>query len=201
MLLGAPRRERRNTPQGVPMPNASNFTLFSGGAQGAEAQFGHQAELRGVQEVNFTFEGHRIERSRGIRVLTQEELAKKDVSLSYVSKLLSRKFSNGPQIRMVLRTIMHQVDAGLEVFVVGAIQDDGTVKGGTGWGAEFAKLCNKPLFVFCQEKNGWFTWENDAWTPVSAPTITQTHFTGTGTRFLEENGKTAIADLFARSFA
>ncbi|WP_300156199.1 hypothetical protein [Solidesulfovibrio sp.] len=182
------------------MPSPTSFTLFSGGAQGAEAEFGRQAELRGIQEVNFTFEGHRIERTRGIRVLTQEELAKKDVSLTYVSKLLSRKFSNGPQIRMVLRTIMHQIDAGLEIFVVGTIQDDNTVKGGTGWGAEFAKICNKPLFVFCQEKRGWFTWENDAWEPVAAPTIGHTHFTGTGTRFLEEPGKAAIADLFARSF-
>lgn len=182
------------------MPKATDFTLFSGGAQGAEAEFGRQAELHGVQEINYTFEGHRIERTRGIRVLTQEELAKKDVSLTYVSKLLSRKFSNGPQIRMVLRTIMHQIDAGLEIFVVGTIQEDGTVKGGTGWGAEFAKICNKPLFVFCQEKAGWFTWKSDAWIPASDPAITHTHFTGTGTRFLEESGKAAIAALYARSF-
>jgi hypothetical protein len=182
------------------MSNASKYILFSGGAQGAEAEFGRQAEKYGVSEVNFTFEGHRIERTRGIRVLTQEELAKKDVSLAYVSKLLSRKFSNGPQIRLVLRTIMHQIDAGLEVFVVGAIQADGTVKGGTGWGAEFAKICSKPLFVFCQEKGAWFTWNGEAWEAAANPVITQTHFTGTGTRFLEEAGKKAIADLFARSF-
>ena len=36
----------------------------------------------------------------------------------------------------------------LEVYVIGEILDDKTVKGGTGWGAEFAKLCNKPLYVF-----------------------------------------------------
>ena len=41
---------------------------------------------------------------------------------------------------------------GQEIYVVGAIQPDATVKGGTGWGAEFAKLCNKPLFVFDQEQ-------------------------------------------------
>jgi len=182
------------------MPQASLYTLFSGGAQGAESEFGRLAEHYGVQEVNFTFEGHRIERDRGLRVLTQEELVRKDVSLTYVSNLLHRKFSNGPQIRMVLRTIMHQVDAGLEVFVIGAIQEDGTVKGGTGWGAEFAKICNKPLYVFSQDKAAWFTWENDAWKPIDPPVITQTHFTGTGTRFLEDAGKQAIADLFARSF-
>ena len=48
---------------------------------------------------------------------------------------------------------------------IGTIQDDHTVRGGTGWGAEFAKLCNKPLFVFDQDKNGWFMWdgEHDTW--------------------------------------
>jgi len=101
---------------------------------------------------------------------------------------------------MVLRTIMYQVDAGLEVFVIGAILDNGTVNGGTGWGAEFAKICNKQLFVFDQVKNGWFTWKDNAWAPVAKPAITKTHFTGTGTRFLEDNGRAAIAELFANSF-
>jgi hypothetical protein len=182
------------------MSKASEFTLFSGGAQGAEAEFGKQAERFGLQEVNFSFEGHKIERSRGLRMLTQEELTRKDVSLTYVSKLLDRNFSNGPLIRMVLRTIMYQVDSGLEVFVVGNILDNGTVNGGTGWGAEFAKICNKPLFVFDQIKNSWFTWTKTAWEAVAAPVIDKSHFTGTGTRFLEENGRVAIAELFARSF-
>jgi hypothetical protein len=30
--------------------------------------------------------------------------------------------------------------------------------------------------------------------------VQHVHFTGTGTRFLEANGRRAIADLFARSF-
>ena len=42
--------------------------------------------------------------------------------------------------------------------MIGAIQPDQTVTGGTGWGAEFAKLCNKPLFVFDQKRGGWFKW-------------------------------------------
>ncbi|MDQ7835954.1 MAG: hypothetical protein RDU24_11280 [Humidesulfovibrio sp.] len=182
----------------MPVPN--DFTLFSGGAQGAEAEFGRLAEKIGVQEVNFSFEGHKIERSRGLRMLTTEELMRKDVSLTYVSKLLDRNFSNAPHIRMVLRTIMYQVDAGLEVFVIGNILENGTVNGGTGWGAEFAKICNKPLFVFDQLKNGWFTYAHGKWDSVEAPVITKTHFTGTGTRFLEDNGRQAIADLYARSF-
>ena len=36
--------------------------LFSGGAAGAEAEFGALAERYGIDEVNFTFEGHQIVR-------------------------------------------------------------------------------------------------------------------------------------------
>ena len=77
------------------------------------------------------------------------------------------------------------------------------MRGGTGWGAEFAKLCNKPLFVFDQEKNGWFSWTGELWAPMGGggPVITHPHFTGTGTRTLQENGARAIDSLFDRSFS
>ena len=183
------------------MSDENGYILYSGGAQGAETMFGEMAEKYGCHEVNFTFEGHKVVRANGLQVLTQEELIRKDVSLAYVSRLLNRKFTNAPLMRQVLQTIMYQVDSGREVFVVGSIQDNGTVKGGTGWGAEFAKLCNKPLTVFDQVKDGWFTWNDGEWVAVAAPVITQKAFTGTGTRFLEENGKKAIEALFARSLA
>lgn len=87
----------------------SEYTLFSGGAQGTEAEFGRLAEQYGIQEVTYTFEGHKIERSRGLRVLTPEELMRKDVSLSYVSKLLNRTFTNAPMMRSILQTVMYQI--------------------------------------------------------------------------------------------
>ncbi|MCR4666422.1 MAG: hypothetical protein K5657_03910 [Desulfovibrio sp.] len=174
--------------------------LYSGGAAGTEQFFGSLAESWGIEEVNYSFDGHQIERSRGVRVLTSEELAGKDVSLSYVSKLLNREYTKAPLFRKVLQSICWQVTSGDQVVVVGAIQDDKTVKGGTGWGAEFAKICNKPLLVFDQPNNTWFTWTEDDWQKVLDPVITARHFTATGTRFLENNGRVAIQDIFARSF-
>src|SRR5262245_18847203 len=158
--------------------------LFSGGAAGAEAAFGACAEGHGIEEVNFTFDGHKIERHRGVRVLNHEELQNGDVSLAYVSKLMHRRYTDAPTIRKILQTIWYQGNNGQEIYVIGAILDDGTVRGGTGWGAEFAKLCNKPLHVFDQDKNGWFTWDGEDWEnrSTSAPLITHAHFTGTGTR-------------------
>ena len=130
----------------------SDVILFSGGAPGAEAEFGACAERHGIEEVNFTFDGHNIARTRGVRVLNHEELQAGDVSLEYVSRLMHRRYTDSPLIRKVLQTVWYQINNGQEIYVVGVIQDDDTVRGGTGWGAEFAKLCNKPLFVFDQEK-------------------------------------------------
>src|SRR5258707_11518572 len=112
----------------------SDSILFSGGAPGAEAEFGACAERHGVEEVNFTFDGHTIARSRGIRVLNHEELQSGDVSLEYVSRLLRRRYTDAPTIRRVLQTLWYQVNHGQEVYVIGALMDDGTVRGGTGWG-------------------------------------------------------------------
>ena len=183
--------------------NSSDAILFSGGAAGAEAAFGACAERHGIDEVNFTFDGHKIERQRGVRVLNHEELQNGDISLAYVSKLMHRRYTDAPTIRKILQTIWYQVNSGQEIYVVGKILDDSTVKGGTGWGAEFAKLCNKPLFVFDQEKNKWHRWTGADWHALdggNAPVITHPHFTGTGTRTLKDQSKKAIEELFDRSF-
>ena len=174
--------------------------LFRGAANGAESEFGAAAERRGIDEVNFTFEGHKDARSRGIRVLTHEELKHGDVSLAYVSNLMHRRYPDTPLFKKVLQSIWHQVNSGQEIYVIGKILDDGTVKGGTGWGAEFAKLCNKPLYVFDQEASGWFEWTEGGWRDHAGPVITHPHFTGTGTRFLAPNGIEAIEGIFQRSF-
>ncbi len=181
-----------------------NMILFSGGAQGAEAEFGANAERLGIEEVNFTFEGHTIARRRGLRVLNHEELKNGDVSLAYVSKLMNRRYTESPTLRKVLQSIWYQINSGQEIYVVGEILADNTVKGGTGWGAEFAKICNKTLHVFDQRRNAWFRWNQEEWVERERgdePIITHPHFAGTGTRYLAENGKKAIRELFDRTFS
>ncbi len=115
--------------------------LFSGAANGAESEFGAAAERRSIDEVNYTFEGHNDARTRGIRVLTHEELKHGDVSLSYLGNLMHRRYPDTPLFKKVLQSIWHQINSGQEIYVIGKILDDQTVKGGTGWGAEFACFC------------------------------------------------------------
>jgi len=71
-------------------------------------------------------------------------------------------------------------------------------------GRRIRQAVQQAAAVFDQGKDGWFWWNGDVWNQVhdrdGAPVIKHPHFTGTGTRTLEANGKRAIADLFARSF-
>ncbi len=182
------------------MTTPSQFTLYSGGHRGTEAEFGQQAEKWGLNEVNYSFEGQKPERSRGLVVLDNAELKKGDISMEIVSLHMNRTYARADKIRRVLQTIFHMVNNGYHVFAVGWIQPDETVKGGTGWAVELAKLFNRPLSVYDQERKAWFGWENKIWV-MHEPVITDKTFVGTGTRHLTADGRQAIEDLFRRSFA
>lgn len=176
------------------------YTLLSGAANGAEAEFGHLAEAYGLLETNFSFSGRSVARTRGIVELNEIELKQGEVSTAYVEAQMHRQFPKTPQFRKMLQTIWHQVSTSGQVFVIGLIRDDKTVNGGTGWAAELAKHFGKPVHVYDQEKKGWFTWDGHDWQPEAQPKINRTRFTGTGTRFLSDDGRQAIRGLFEASF-
>ena len=182
-----------------PSPVVSMCTLFSGGAMGAEAYFGECAERWTIAETNFTFEGHNQKRTNNKRVLSDRELAAGAVSLVYVSHRLHRHWEKTPLLRKVLQVLWHVVSHADQIFVVGVIQPDGTVHGGTGWSVELARRWSKPVWVYDQEKELWHIWDGSKWRE-GTPVIESTRFAGTGTRFLSDAGRAAIDDLFTRSF-
>ena len=182
------------------MTNNSDYTLYSGAHKGAEAEFGSQAEQHGINEVNYSFEGHQMERERGVEVLSSNDLQKGEISMEIISERMGRKYTRADKVKVVIQSIYHMVHNGFQVFAVGWIQEDNTVKGGTGWAVELAKLFNRPLHVFDQDKNAWFTWEENTW-KQDTPTIQHKTFCGTGTRSLSAEGKQAIKALYDRSFS
>jgi hypothetical protein len=181
------------------MIEKTKCTLYSGGMRGAEAAFGEAAEQWGLQEVNFSYEGHAMARDKHVVMLSEDELARGDISMELVSKMMNRTYYEKKKIRKVLQSIFHMVNKGHQVFVVGKILEDNSVKGGTGWAVELARLFNRPVSVYDQEQKGWFTWKEGAWKP-EFPMIAFDTIACSGTRNLTDDGKAAIADLFARSF-
>lgn len=176
----------------------SNHTLYSSGLKGAESSFGEAAEKFGIKEVVYSFDGHKLNRERNVVILSKDQLERGDISMELASRMLNRTYYETDKIRRVLQTIFHMVNSGHQVFVIGAIQEDGSVKGGTGWAVELAKMFNRPLHVFDQPQKKWFTWKN-SWQEDS-PRIEYNTFVGSGTRYLSDAGREAIDDLFEKSF-
>jgi hypothetical protein len=177
----------------------NEYHFYSGGLKGAEQAFGECAEKFGINEVTFSFVGHKLARNKNVTVLNDAELARGDVSMEIVAARMGRNYAHADSIRKVFQAIFHMINKGYQVFAVGWIQPDNTVKGGTGWGIELAKFFNRPLSVFDQTIDAWRTWNGSAWVE-DQPVISSKTFCGTGTRELSPAGKKAIEDLFARSF-
>lgn len=174
--------------------------FFSGGLKGAEALFGEQSEKYGIHETTFAFEGQSLTRKMNVTILSEATLKEGDVSMEIVSARMGRRYAQVDRIRKVFQVIFHMVNKGSQVLAIGWIQDDNTVKGGTGWAVELGKFFNHPVSVFDQGKSQWYTWTENRWT-LDTPVITEASFCGTGTRNLTDEGRAAIEDLFTRSFA
>ncbi len=187
-------------PMGSELAPAPGFTLHSGGAEGAEECFGTGAERYGLGERTYSFAGRQTARSRGLVLLSEEELKEGEVSSRYLTATMKRHYRQEEEFRKILQSIWHQVNPAGEVFAVGRIQANGTVKGGTGWAVELAKHLSKPVWVYDLEQNTWLRFQAQTWQAVPPPVISRSLFVGTGTRKLSDAGRKAIDDLFARSF-
>ena len=180
------------------MTNRSKMRLTHGGHKGAEAEFGRVAAQWKIPETTISYDGHEMEFSMNIDNLSDEQLEKGHVSMDFVFQTLGRRFAHTQKIRRVIYSMFHVVTRGDALFVVGWLQSDNHVKGGTGWGVELAKFFNREVHVFDQERDAWFTWSGGAW-ESSEPTLPDRPFSATGTRALTDAGRKAIADLFERS--
>ena len=180
------------------MKDVSEMHLIHGGHRGAEAEFGVAAEKWGISETTLSFEGRLAERATNVETLDDEALREGRVSMEFVFQSLGRRFATGTGIRRVIKLMFHVVKRSDELFAIGWIVDDNHVRGGTGWGVELAKLFNRRVHLFDQDRECWLSWIDRKWVP-SNPLLPAGRFSATGTRKLTAAGKQAIEDLFARS--
>jgi len=173
------------------MTKRGKMRLTHGGHKGAEAEFGRVASQWDVPETTISYDGHEMEFSMNVDNLSDEQLEKGHVSMDFVFQTLGRRFAHAQKIRRVIYSMFHVVTRGDALFMVGLIQSDNHVKGGTGWGVELAKFFN-------QDREAWFTWDGREW-QASEPTLPDRPFSASGTRSLTDAGRKAIADLFERS--
>ena len=67
---------------------------------------------------------------------------------------MGRRFTSGHGIRRVIHSMFHLVTRTDELFAIGTIQENGSVRGGTGWGVELGKLFNRKVHVYDQDRGG-----------------------------------------------
>ena len=176
--------------------------LNSGGAKGADTQFGICAKAAGHEVRHYTFpNGHgHVE---DVVVLTKEQLLQADTYLYRANSTLKRQFpSKNEFVNNLLRRNYWQVRDTKAVFAVAWLEKK-EVAGGTAWAVQMAKDLRIPtIYLFDMLSNIWHQWfysMND-WEYTTSLDIKKPRefsvYTGIGSRDLSVKGKEAIEELY-----
>ena len=183
-----------------------SYTLHSGGADGSDSYWGEVGKRYGVKQ-NHYYRGRKT--PTGDTPQSDEdykegyEKAKKaaeSMGRTWVEKYANLQARNWNQVKYAdaIFAIGHLVKPGeknKKGYEVTAVQVDG----GTGYAVQMAMTENKPVYVFDQERNQWYKHIDGKWSSSETPVLTS-NFAGIGTRELNDNGKIAIEEVYAKTF-
>jgi len=184
------------------MNNDLNDNLcLSGGADGADLQWGMTAGSAGMTVIHWTFREHRHQSqapAAELVELNQQQLAEADPYCQKANLTLQRRFPTSSVFGTnLLRRNWYQVRDAQACYAITEIKN-GIVQGGTAWAVQMFKdrfngePC--PAYVFCQTTCHWFEWTG-TWSPIYEPPKPSGIFAGVGTRNLSLTGKLAIRVL------
>lgn len=177
---------------------------LSGGAEGADLQWGMCAGQAGHTVVHWSFAGHRSRApSVEVAVLSPEQLEAADEPCKAASKGIKRWFPpKSLFVRNLLRRNWYQVRDAERVYAVATLED-GIVSGGTAWATQMfidrfgGAKCE--CYVFDQGTDAWYQWaggERVKWEHLpNGPPAPQGIWAGVGSRELSATGKAAIRAL------
>lgn len=186
---------------------AMAYTLTSGDAKGADAAWTTAAfEFGIIDKRNYT--------ARSYTELSEQEKSEADSEYIKAAQALKKSLaSKDTYSGKLVRRDWLQVKNADAVFAVAKILQPNAVgergyvnttghevvDGGTGYAVQMAINNNKPVHVFDQNRNQWFTWDGSKFVAEETPTLTR-RFAGVGTRNLNEEGKAAIRSVFSKTF-
>ena len=188
-----------------------NNTCHTGGAKGSDLFFERVCIEYGVKVKAYSFKEHNTS-SRNRVILTTPELIEGWDKVQEAAKSLKRNTYNlSAYVKKLLARNWFQVKNSDTIIAVGNILDPKEqgeripnntsrqiVDGGTGYAVELAIQHNKPVYVFNQKDDKWYTWK-DKFVECEQPTLTE-NFAGIGTRNLSMEGSHAIRRLFVDTF-
>ena len=184
----------------------SNNILLSGGAAGADTEFGKVALNAGHQVVHWSFKGHKSKNN--VSILNEEQLKEADPYLIRANKGVVRTFPAASEhTNNLLRRNYYQVKWSSSVYAISKFTNDSSmlgVYGGTAWAVQLYVdrflYDQKPfdqcqLFLFDQTSSKWFKW-NRSWIEIEKPPAPQGIYAGIGSRELTKAGIAAINSLY-----
>lgn len=173
-------------------------TMLSGGADGADYEWGIAATLNDHDVIHFTFDGHKsmCDPSQ-IFKLSDTDLHAANPWLMKAKNHLRRHYpSKSKYVNNLLRRNYFQVKETDAVYAIGTFNPhSAAVDGGTAWATTmFCLIHDKPFYFFHQDKGKWFEKHIDGYhKEIRIPPKPVTGvWTGIGTRNINLNGKMAI---------
>jgi hypothetical protein len=192
----------------------SNLICHSGGATGSDTYFEEIGKEYGVITKAYSYKTFYHNSTSKVEI-SDEDFLEGIKQINIANKIMKR-YNTKKYINLLARNWC-QVKYSDEIFAIGTILDSKQknskgyynnsniqiVDGGTGYASTMAIINNKPLYVFDQQKNGWFKWSyisNKFILLKNIPKISKQNFTGIGTREIKDNGINAIKNLYKNTF-
>lgn len=168
------------------------FINYSGGAKGSDTMWELIGKEYGIgKQINF--------RPEDLNKLTSEQDFEVEEAYKEVVKSIKRKFlhkntySGGLVRRDYLQAIYSHA-----IFAIATITNN-IVDGGTAYAVHSAINLGKPVYVFDQNLNIWFTYKNNQFIKCDVPILTK-KYAGIGTRNIKPNGIIAIREVYNKTF-
>lgn len=172
--------------------NKDQYVNHSGGAVGADYEWGRQGEPYGVISRHY-WHYHRT--PYGNMEITEADF---DEGIQHVLQANLKLHRRPGRYLDLLARDWCQVKYADAVFAIGQIKQ-GVVAGGTGWAVQMAIDEGKPVYLFDQKIDKWLHYSNGVWTFCPSPTLTL-NFAGIGSRNITENGIRAIGKVYCNTF-
>lgn len=177
---------------------------LSGGADGADVQWGMCAGLFGHNVIHWSFAGHKSQAPETEVVrLSYDQIAEAAPAVKRAAKALSKHPPRSPFPRNLIHRNWYQIAWTERVYAVATLKDN-LVQGGTGWAVQMYldRAMDEPDFkpeayTYCQDADEWFQMVDGYWTIIESPPVPHGIWTGIGSRDLTKPGKEAIRKLLS----
>ncbi|KAJ4251901.1 hypothetical protein NW762_011198 [Fusarium torreyae] len=172
---------------------------LSGGADGADVEWGKCAASIGHEVIHWSFPGHSSQAPESQLVrLDDEQLKISDEALQNAAKSLGKSLPQKPTVGRLLRRNYYQVAWSQACYAVTYFVNDVQAPGGTVWATTmFSQLHpeSRKLYAFDQCRDVWLQWNGESWDLIDQPPRPSGVWAGIGARELQQNGRDAIRKL------